>query len=151
MSRMSAGYNAATRSAGYFRGRARSMRFWGGKCLACGSRRHIDAHHLGYHRLGHEGILSMVPLCRKPCHEVVTFLVRHGVGVLLGVLAWVFLHRTDYAVFAALVGLVSRRRLPILPMTLLWILARRLWWLWLAGGAWLYFRPDLLVTKAAGL
>jgi hypothetical protein len=147
---MSAGYNVAIRSAGYFRRRDRSMRFWGGKCLACGSRRRIEAHHIGYHRLGHEGVLSMVPLS-KDCHEIVTFLVRHGVGVLLGVLAWVVFHRTDYALFAAALGFVSRRRLSILPVTLLWIVARRLWWLWLAGGAWLYFRPDLLVAKAAGL
>lgn len=150
VSRMSAGYNAAIRSAGYFRRRDRSMKFWGGKCLACGSRRRIEAHHLGYHRLGHEGVLSMVPLSRD-CHEIVTFLVRHGVGILLGVLAWVFLHRWDVALVAAGLGLLSRRRLPILPVTLLWILARRLWWVWLAGEAWLYFRPDLLVTKVAGL
>lgn len=138
------------RSAKWFRARKRGMALWGTKCLACGSKRGIQMHHWTYKNYEHEHAWEILPLS-KDCHEIVTLLVRHGVGVLLGVLAWVFLYRWDVALVAAGIGFVSRRRLPILPVTLLWILARRLWWLWLAGGAWFYFRPDLLVVKVAGL
>lgn len=69
MKKLSKSYHKYINSPAWFLKRKEALSYHGAKCKSCGSREHLDVHHLTYERFGHEFMKDLTILCRS-CHEL---------------------------------------------------------------------------------